>query len=234
LAAHECIFGNYCQFAHKIADAEELISEVENKRIARGERKLFKNLGIGPSLMILSFFTPEEIVMNLRRVNKEALVLCRRVFKTKAVQLEKITLKSVKFFEQAEEIRISKESLTFFNVFKDEFFEEILSHYQNVKTFTINLNFLFEDNKKDQIIKKISNFELKKNIQTFQAEDVPILDLNNLDCLTRTSFLKNIQSLKLPRNNLGDQGVSYLFACETLKHIIKIDLSSNNITFEGA
>jgi len=52
--------------------------------------------------MILSFFTPEEIVMNLRRVNKEALVLCRRVFKTKIVQLEKISLKTVKFFERAE------------------------------------------------------------------------------------------------------------------------------------
>ena len=29
LAAHECIFGSFCQFAHKIADVEELISEVE-------------------------------------------------------------------------------------------------------------------------------------------------------------------------------------------------------------
>lgn len=64
---------------------DELISEVENKRVPHGQRRLFKNLGIGPSLMILSFFTPEEIVMNLRRVNKEALVLCRRVFKTKIV-----------------------------------------------------------------------------------------------------------------------------------------------------
>ena len=35
-AAHECIFGNYCQFSHKIADVDELISEVENKKIKRG------------------------------------------------------------------------------------------------------------------------------------------------------------------------------------------------------
>jgi hypothetical protein len=102
-------------------------------------------LGIGPSLMILSFFTPEEIVMNLRRVNKEALVLCRRVFKTKIVQLEKISLKTVKFFERAEEIRISKESLNFFSQYKDDFFDEILNHYSNAKTFTVNLNFLFDD-----------------------------------------------------------------------------------------
>ena len=75
------------------------------------KKTLFNNLGMGPSLAVLAFFTPEEIVLNLRRVNKEALVLCKRVFGTKIVQLEKISLKSVKFFERAEEIRISKESL---------------------------------------------------------------------------------------------------------------------------
>ena len=95
--------------------------------------------------MILSFFTMEEIVLNLRRVNKEALVLCKRVYETKVVQLEKISLKSVKFFERTSEIRISKESLNFFNQFKDEFFEEILDHYNNVKALTLNLNFLFDD-----------------------------------------------------------------------------------------
>lgn len=167
LAVHECIFGQYCQFAHSIADVEELISEVENKGIKQSDRRLFKNLGIGPSLTILSYFTPEEIVLNLRRVNKEALVLCKRVYKTKIVQLEKITLKSVKFFERAEEIRISKESLNFFVQYKDLFFEEILNHYSNVRTFTINLNFLFDDQRKDRIIEKISQFELKKNVRTF-------------------------------------------------------------------
>lgn len=99
-----------------------MISEVEKKRIPMKNKTLFKNLGMGPSLVILSFFAPEEIVLNLRRVNKEALVLCKRVFSTKIVQLEKISLKSVKFFERAEEIRISKESLKFFSEYKDEFF----------------------------------------------------------------------------------------------------------------
>ena len=167
LSAHECIFGQYCQFAHKIADVKELISEVQNKRVPNKDKRLFKNLGIGPSLMILSYFTPEEIVMNLRRVNKEALVLCKRVFTTKIVKLEKINLMSVKFFERAEEIRISKESLNFFIQFKDEFFEEILNHYRNVKTFTVNLNFLFDTTYQDKIIEKICQFDLPKNIQTF-------------------------------------------------------------------
>jgi hypothetical protein len=83
------------------------------------------------------------------------------------VQLEKITLKSVKFFERASEIRITKESLNFFNAFKDEFYQEILTHYTNVRTFTINLNFLFDCNKKDQIIDKISHFPLNRNVLTF-------------------------------------------------------------------
>jgi hypothetical protein len=59
LAVHECIFGKYCQFAHTIAEVDELISEVENKRVKIKNKKLFNNLGIGPSLTILSFFTPE-------------------------------------------------------------------------------------------------------------------------------------------------------------------------------
>jgi hypothetical protein len=58
---------------------------VGNKRVAPHKKRLFNNLGIGASLTILSFFTPEEIVMNLRRVNKEALVLCKRIYATKTV-----------------------------------------------------------------------------------------------------------------------------------------------------
>lgn len=169
-----------------------MISEVENKKVAKKNRRIFNNLGIGASLTILSFFKPEEIILNLRRVNKEALVLCKRVYATKVVQLEKISLRSVKFFERTGEIRISKESLNFFNQYKDEFFEEILNHYSNVKTLTINLNFLFDDKLKDTIIEKISAFDLRRNITTFQAEDVPTLDTRNLDCLTRSNFLINV------------------------------------------
>lgn len=227
LVGHECIFGPMCQFAHRVAEVQELFAELENKKVKSKNKKLFNNLGIGPSLAILSYFTPEEIILNLRRVNKEALVLCKRVYATRVVQLEKISLKSVKFFERAQEIRISKESLNFFDQYRDEFFEEVLDHYQNVNTFTINLNFLFDPIKKDRIIEKISNFQLKKNIMTFQAEDVPSLDHKNLDHLTRIDFLKNIQKLKLPRNSLGNKGVEYIFNSDNLRHIKKIDLSSN-------
>jgi hypothetical protein len=36
--------------------------------------------------------------------------------------------------------------------------------------------------------------------------------------------------LKLPRNNLGNDGVNFLFNQDRLKHVRKIDLSSNNIS----
>ena len=58
---------------------EELISQDERRK-QKGKRKMFNNLGMGPSMTILSFFSSEEIVLNLRRVNKEALILCKRVF----------------------------------------------------------------------------------------------------------------------------------------------------------
>ena len=145
LSAHICMFADQCQFAHHISEVSELIIEIENKKIERKNKKLFHNLGMGPSLTILSFFTPEEIVHHLRRVNKEALVLCKQFWSTRVVKLEKITLRSVKFFERTQELRVSKESLNFFAVYKDEFFQEILNHYKLVRTFTVNLNFLFDD-----------------------------------------------------------------------------------------
>lgn len=37
---------------------------------------------------------------------------------------------------------------------------EILEHYKNVSAFTINLNFLFDDQKKDRILDKITQFAL--------------------------------------------------------------------------
>ena len=131
-------------------------------------------------------------MINLRRVNKEALALCKRMYSARVVPLEKITLRSVKFFERAQEIRISKESLNFFSSYKDEFLTEILDHYRNVKAFTINLNFLFDDQKKDRILDKISSFALQKQIKTFQAEDVPQLSHRNLDHLTRINFLRHV------------------------------------------
>lgn len=109
-----------------------------------------------------------------------------------------------------------------------------MNHYLNAKIFTVNLNFLFDDKLKDRIIEKLSEFTLRKNIMTFQAENVPILHQRNLENLTRSGLLKNIRNLKLPGNNLGNLGASFIFSCENLRHIKKIDLSSNNIDLEGA
>lgn len=159
-----------------------------------------------PTTCILSFFTQEEILETLRRINKEALVLCKKAFAARRVTLHSINLKAVKFFERAEEIKITKDSLMFFNQFKDNFFEEILTHYKNVKTFTTNLNFLFEEDKKDKLFEKLSNFTLKENVLTFIAED-SMLKIRNLEAISKSDFLQNVVNLKLPRNNLGNQGV---------------------------
>lgn len=56
-------------------------------------------------------------------------------------------------------------------MFKDNFFEEILTNYKNVKSFTLNLNHLFENDKKDKLFEKLTNFLLKENIKTFTCED---------------------------------------------------------------
>jgi len=98
----------------------------------------------------------------LRRINKEALFVCKKAYSARRVSLHKISLKTVKFFQRAEEIILNKESLIFFEQFKDNFFDEILNHFKNVKTLTINLNFLFESEKKDKLFEKLSMFSLKK------------------------------------------------------------------------
>lgn len=142
----------------------------------------------------------------MRRINKEALVLCKKAFAARKVTLHKINLKTVKFFERAEEIKLARDSLTFFTQFKDNFFEELLIHYKNVKTFTINLNFLFEEDKKDKLFEKLSGFVLKENIKTFVSEDA-MINQRNLEALTKSDFLQNIMYLRLPRNNLGNNGI---------------------------
>jgi hypothetical protein len=108
---------------------------------------------------VLSYFTPNEVI-ELGRVNREARYISKKVFKARKVFLEKINIKSVKFFERAEEIRITQDSLSFFQQFKDNFFEEILEHYKNLLTVSISLNFLFDQQIKDHLFEKLSKFEL--------------------------------------------------------------------------
>jgi hypothetical protein len=34
----------------------------------------------------------------------------------------------------------------------------------------------------------------------------------------------------MPRNNLGDAGVAFIFSCDKLANLIKVDVSSNQIS----
>lgn len=88
---------------------------MKGKPVPHNEKRIFHHLGVWPTTCILSYFTQEEIIETLRRINKEALVLCKKAFAARRVTLHKINLKTVKFFERAEEIKITKDSLAFFN-----------------------------------------------------------------------------------------------------------------------
>ena len=149
-------------------------------------KSLFNNLGIWPTTTILSFFTPSEI-MEISRVNHEAHYIAKKVFGTRSVDLEKINIRSVKFFRRAEKIKITKDSLNFFQQYKDNFFEEILNHYRSSKKIVINLNWLFEERLKDKLFDKLCEFTLQANIKTLQIED-SMLNQRNLDSITRTNF----------------------------------------------
>lgn len=128
---------------------------------------------------------------------------------------------------------MTKDSLSFFTVYKENFFREILSHYKNVRRLTINMNFLFEDDKKDRFIEMLASIHsqvaLKDSIKIFAIEDCPLRE-KNLEVLFRSKILQNIQTLKLPRNNLLNAGIEVLFKCDRLRHIRKLDISSNLIT----
>ncbi len=82
--------------------------------MAYKEKRLFKDLGVWPSICILSFFSQNEIIETLRRVNHQALQLCKRAYTPKRLLLHKINLGTVKFFERTQELKITKDSLGFF------------------------------------------------------------------------------------------------------------------------
>ena len=69
---------------------------------------------------------------------------------------------------------------------------EILSHYRNVRRLTINLNFLFEDDKKDRFIEMLcmmhQNEPLKESIKVFNIEDAVISE-RNIDTLFKSHIL---------------------------------------------
>jgi hypothetical protein len=73
---------------------------------------------------------------------------------------------------------------------------------------------LFEDDKKDKFIEMLcsmhQNEPLKESINVFNIEDA-IISEKNLDSLFKSNLLQNIIYLKLPRNNLRNQGLEKLF-----------------------
>lgn len=130
------------------------------------KRSIFKNFGIWPTTIILSFFTPQEVI-EISRVNKEAHYISKKVFETRKVELHKISLRLVKFFHRAHMIRISKDSVQFFDQFKEKFFQEILVHYRSLRKFTINLNYIFGDTSiVDKLFNKLAKFKLDKRVTT--------------------------------------------------------------------
>ena len=58
----------------------------------------------------------------MRRINRQSLLLCKRAYAPKKVQLHKINLGTVKFFERTEEIKLTMESLGFFAQYQESFF----------------------------------------------------------------------------------------------------------------
>lgn len=53
---------------------------------------------------------------------------------------------------------------------------------------TISFNFLFEEEKKDKFLEKLSKFKLKESIKTFNCEDAMIVN-KNLESLTKSQVL---------------------------------------------
>ena len=75
------------------------------------------------------------------------------------------------------------------------FFLEILNHYKNVRRITINLNFLFEDDKKDRLIEMLclmhQNEPLKESIKVFSIEDAVISE-RNIESIFKSNIMQNI------------------------------------------
>lgn len=178
--------------------------------ISTNKRALFKNFGIWPTTIILSYFSPLEVI-EISRVNKEAHYISKKVFETRKVELQKISLRLVKFFHRAHMIRISKDSVHFFDQFKEKFFQEILANYRSLRKFIINLNYIFGENTiVEKLFSKLAKFTLDPRVQTIQIEDGVLSD-RNLQLLSNSKFFQNITALKLPRCNLGDAGATFIF-----------------------
>lgn len=96
---------------------------------------------------------------------------------------------------------------------------------------TINLNFLFEEDKKNMLLDKLCGLPLRHQVKVFAIEDA-VLSAKNLEDLFKSNLLQSIQCLNLPKNSLGNKGIASIFQSDRLRLIKKLDISSNNITGE--
>ena len=103
----------------------------------------------------------------------------------------------------------------------------------NVSKVIINMNWLFNINVIDRFFEKFTNFTLNRYTKTLLIEDC-VLEQRAIDLIMRKNFSGNLQSLQLPRNNLRDEGILFIFESSRLSHILEMDLSSNQITPKGA
>lgn len=103
----------------------------------------------------------------------------------------------------------------------------------NVSKVIINMNWLFDINVIDRFFEKFTNFTLNRYTKTLLIEDC-VLEQRAIDLIMKKNFSGNLQCLQLPRNNLRDEGILFIFESSRLNHILEMDLSSNQITPKGA
>ena len=120
--------------------------------------------------MILGYLSQQEII-EISRVNKEAHYIAKKVFTTRKINLERINLRLIKFFSRTQKLRITRESLNFFQTYKESLFEEILFHYNSLQKVVLNFNYFFKDEEIDMLLQKLSRFSLRPTVATLQIED---------------------------------------------------------------
>jgi len=168
----------------------------------------------------------------MRTVNKEAKMWCQKAYAARSIELSKISLKTAQFFKRAVTLEINHDSPKFFDHFKDIFFTDILKHYSNLKIIKVDLNEVFDVDKKTNVIDKITQFPLK-----IQIEEVRVIrsmiNFKDLELMTNTSFLENVSKLCLSMNSIKDEDLIPLVGAKILRNLKELDLSSNNLTDKG-
>lgn len=233
MSGGECTNGDGCEYAHRIGDLKEHDQIGAGIPRQKGKRLLFKNLSIWVSAYILSFLNNSEI-LKFRTVNKEARFVCQKAYSVRTIDLHKINLETVKFFERAQLMNITEESLKLFDNFSNKFFDQIISHYGNLRTVQIDLGMCFDPKQKERLFSILSARQLNNKTETFKLIRTEVTQ-QDIDTLLSHSFLENTRHLILSMNNLMDDHLSdsTLLSSDILKNMKTLDLSSNFLTTKG-